>query len=500
MMNYRMTAYILGSISVIMAILMTVPFIMTFGFREDYSSTTFAFGLTIAILLAVGIPCIVKRPQNTHITSSCGFVTVALAWIMMSIVGAIPLCVSGVIPNFIDCIFEMVSGFTTTGATIMTNIEGAPNSILFWRSMTHWIGGMGILVFVVALLPKSNPAVVHLMKAEVPGPEFGKLVSKLRFTARILYCIYLALTILEVVLLVASPKMTLFDAVVHSMSTAGTGGFSNKNLSVGFFDDVYIDVVITVFMMLFATNFNIFYFILIGHVSTAFRNEELRTLFIIYALATLGITISLTVNNIYESFWTSLRYAAFQTASMMSTTGFVTADFNTWPTLTHILLLAVMFVGGSAGSTAGGLKVSRIVIGAKSSFISMKKSYSPRGVFTAKLDGRPISDDLRLSVANYFVAYFFITVISLILISLAEPTVPAALQEADSGWFVENFSAVATCINNVGPGLGSYGPMHNFAHMAQFSKIVLCFDMLIGRLEIVPMLLLFYPKAWTPAK
>lgn len=500
MMNYRMTAYILGSISVIMAILMTVPFIMTFGFREDYSSTTFAFGLTIAILLAVGIPCIVKRPQNTHITSSCGFVTVALAWIMMSIVGAIPLCASGVIPNFIDCIFEMVSGFTTTGATIMTNIEGAPNSILFWRSMTHWIGGMGILVFVVALLPKSNPAVVHLMKAEVPGPEFGKLVSKLRFTARILYCIYLALTILEVVLLVASPKMTLFDAVVHSMSTAGTGGFSNKNLSVGFFDDVYIDVVITVFMMLFATNFNIFYFILIGHVSTAFRNEELRTMFIIYALATLGITISLTVNNIYESFWTSLRYAAFQTASMMSTTGFVTADFNTWPTLTHILLLAVMFVGGSAGSTAGGLKVSRIVIGAKSSFVSMKKSYSPRGVFTAKLDGRPISDDLRLSVANYFVAYFFITVISLILISLAEPTVPAALQEADSGWFVENFSAVSTCINNVGPGLGSYGPMHNFAHMAQFSKIVLCFDMLIGRLEIVPMLLLFYPKAWTPAK
>ena len=246
--------------------------------------------------------------------------------------------------------------------------------------------------------------------------------------------------------MVASPKMTLFDAVVHSMSTAGTGGFSNKNLSVGSFDDVY--------------------------------------------LATLGITISLTVNNIYESFWTSLRYAAFQTASMMSTTGFVTADFNTWPTLTHILLLAVMFVGGSAGSTAGGLKVSRIVIGAKSSFISMKKSYSPRGVFTAKLDGRPISDDLRLSVANYFVAYFF----------MAEPTVPAALQEADSGWFVENFSAVATCINNVGPGLGSYGPMHNFAHMAQFSKIVLCFDMLIGRLEIVPMLLLFYPKAWTLAK
>ena len=500
MMNYRMTAYILGSIAVITAGLMLVPFIMTFGYHEDYASTTFAFGLTIAILLAIGIPCIVKKPKNTHITSSCGFVTVALAWIMMSVVGAVPLCASGVMPDFIDCIFEMVSGFTTTGATVLTDIDGAPNSILFWRSMTHWIGGMGILVFVVALLPKSNPAVVHLMKAEVPGPEFGKLVSKLRFTARILYCIYLAMTVLEIVLLVASPKMNLFDAVIHSMSTAGTGGFSNRGLSVGYYNDAYIDVVITVFMMLFAANFNVFYFLLIGHVSAALRNEELCAMFIIFGAATIGITISLTVENIYENFWVSLRYAAFQTASMMSTTGFATADFNNWPTITHILLLIVMFVGGSAGSTAGGLKVSRIVIGAKSAFAGMKKAYSPRGVFTVKLDGRPVSDELRLSVANYFVAYFFITVVSLVLISVIEPRVPSSLQGVDTGWFVENFSAVATCINNVGPGLGSFGPMYNFAHLSSLSKIVLSFDMLLGRLEIVPIMLMFYPKAWTPAK
>lgn len=490
MMNYRMTSYILGSIAVITAGLMFIPFLMTFGYGEDLSSTALGFGVTIAILLAAGIPFIVKKPKNTHITSSCGFVTVALAWILMSIAGALPLCISRVIPNFIDCIFEMVSGFTTTGATIMTNIDAAPKSILFWRSMTHWIGGMGILVFVVALLPKTGPAIVHLMKAEVPGPEFGKLVSKLRFTARILYCIYLALTILQVIFLVASPKMDLYDAVVFSMSTAGTGGFSNRGISVAYYDSVYIDVVITVFMMLFAANFNVFYFILIGRVSAALRSEEFRTMFIIFGVATLLMTVSLTVYDIYDNFWESLRYAAFQAASVMSTTGFATADFNTWPTLCHVVLLALMFIGGSAGSTAGGLKVSRIVIGAKSAVAGVRKVYSPRGVFPVKLDGRPLLDELRTSVGHYFIGYFLVTVISLVLISLAE---------VDSVGLVENFSAVATCINNVGPGLGSFGPMYSFAHLTGFSKIVLSFTMLMGRLEIIPILLLFYPKAWSKA-
>lgn len=491
MLNYRMTAYILGSIAVITAGLMLVPFLMTFGYGEDLTSTTLGFGVTIAILLAAGVPCIVKKPTNMHITSSCGFITVALAWIMMSLVGALPLCISRVVPNYIDCFFEIVSGFTTTGATIMTNIDGAPQSILFWRSMTHWIGGMGILVFAVALLPKSSPAAVHLMKAEVPGPEFGRLVSKLRFTARILYCIYLALTVLEVILLVASPKMNLFDAVLHAMSTAGTGGFSNRGLSIGYYDSIYIEVVVTVFMMMFAVNFNIFYFILIGHVSTALRNEEFRTMFLIYGVTALLITISLTTARIYENFWVSLRYAAFQTASMMSTTGFTTTDFNSWPTICHALMVAVMFVGGSAGSTAGGMKVSRILIGAKSASINVKKANSPRGVFTVKLDGRPLSDDLRISVGNYFVAIFMLSIFSLIIISLAEGS------RFD---LTEIFSAVATCINNVGPGLGAFGPMYNFAELGYLSKIVLTLDMLMGRLEIVPILLLFYPKAWIPAK
>ena len=491
MLNYRMTAYILGSIAVITAGLMLVPFIMTFGYAEDYNSTTLGFGVTIAVLLAAGIPCIVKKPANMHITSSCGFITVALAWIMMSLVGALPLCISGVIPDYIDCCFEMVSGFTTTGATIMTDIDGAPQSILFWRSMTHWIGGMGILVFAVALLPKSSPAAVHLMKAEVPGPEFGKLVSKLRFTARILYCIYLALTVLEVILLVASPKMNLFDAVLHAMSTAGTGGFSNHGMSIGYYNSAYIDGVVTAFMMLFAVNFNIFYFILIGHVSAALRNEEFRTLFIIFGLATLLMTVSLTLGEIYENFWVSLRYAAFQAASMMSTTGFTTADFNAWPTLCHVIIVALMFIGGSAGSTAGGIKVSRYVIGTKSAFAGMKKAYSPRGVFTVKLDGRPVSDDLRASVGHYFVSIFIIVVVSLALILLFE---------TEKLGLAESFSAVATCLNNVGPGLGAVGPIYNFAHLTPFTKIILSLDMLIGRLEIVPILLMFYPKSWIPVK
>lgn len=490
-MNYRLTAYILGQIAVVTAAFMLVPFVMTFGYGEYEYNTPLAFGVTIGVLLLVGIPCIILKPKDSSIRARGGFVIVALAWICMSVFGALPFRISGAIPNFIDCLFETVSGFTTTGASIIPNVEIIPKSLLFWRSMTHWIGGMGVLVFVIAVLPKSNPAIVHLLKAEVPGPQFGKIVSKLRFTARILYGIYIALTALEVVLLVIDKNVDLFDSFIHAFGTAGTGGFSNYVDSVGHFDSVYVDVVITVFMMIFSMNFNLFYFILIGHVREAVKSEELRWMLSIFVGATLAITVCLLVNNVYETFGEALRYSSFQASTIMSTTGYATADFATWPAFAQFVLVLLMFIGGSAGSTAGGLKVSRVIILFKNGIRNFKKACSPRSYYTIRLDCKPVSDELSHSVSSYFIVYITIFAASCLLVS--------AVEHATFD-FTTHISAVASCLNNVGPGLGAVGPLYSYADYSIFSKIVLTVDMLLGRLEVVPLLLLFYPKVWSPAK
>lgn len=490
-MNYRLTAYILGQIAVITAAFMLVPFAMTFGYGEYEYNTPLAFGVTIGVLLLVGIPCVVLKPKDSSIRARGGFVIVALAWICMSVFGALPFRINGAIPNFIDCLFETVSGFTTTGASIIPNVEIMPKSLLFWRSMTHWIGGMGVLVFVIAVLPKSNPAIVHLLKAEVPGPQFGKIVSKLRFTARILYGIYIVLTALEVVLLVIDKNVDLFDSFIHAFGTAGTGGFSNYVDSVGHFDSVYVDVVITVFMMIFSMNFNLFYFILIGHVREALKSEELHWMLSIFVGATLALTVCLLVNNVYSTFAEALRYSAFQASTIMSTTGFATADFATWPTFAQFVLVLLMFIGGSAGSTAGGLKVSRVIILFKNGIRNFKKACSPRSFNTVRLDGKPVSDELSHSVSSYFIVYITIFVASCLLVSVVEHA---------TFDFTTHISAVASCLNNVGPGLGAVGPLYSYADYSIFSKIVLTVDMLLGRLEVVPLLLLFYPKVWSPAK
>ncbi len=483
-MNYRMTLYVIGLISLTVAGLMLIPFILALAYGE--SNTPLAFGITILALLVVGIPNLIKKPKNKSLSARGGFLIVSIAWIYLSLMGALPFCISRSIPNYIDAIFETVSGFTTTGASILTDIESLPKSILFWRSFTHWIGGMGVLLFVIAVLPKSDPSIVHLIKAETPGPKIGKLVSKLRFSAQISYAIYIVITLLEVVAL-ACCGCSAYDSFLHAFATAGTGGFSNYGASVGSMNNLAAEIVITIFMMVFSINFNLFYLILIGHVKDVIKSEELRVLFAVFICSTVIISISLTVNNVYSNFGEALRYSSFQTASIISTTGFATADFTKWPALTQVILVLLMFMGGSAGSTAGGLKVSRWIIATKSSLRKLKTSISSRSFSPIKLDGRPISDELVNSVTSYMALFFLVLGISSILISISSP----------NGFDAStNISAVITCMNNVGPGLGAVGPSGSFAPYNVFAKIILTFDMLLGRLEVIPILLLFYPKSW----
>lgn len=483
-MNYKYTLNVLGIISLTVAGLMIIPFIMSFAYGE--SATPLAFGMTILALVVVGVPLTILKPKNRNLSARGGFLTVALAWIYLSLMGALPFTISKAVPNYIDALFEAVSGFTTTGATVLKNIESLPKSLLFWMSFTHWIGGMGVLLFIIAILPKSDPTIVHLIKAETPGPQFGKLVSKLRFSAQITYAIYIVLTLLEVVIL-ACCGCSAFDSFVHALGTAGTGGFSSYKLSVAGMDSLAAEIVISVFMIIFSINFNLFYLCLIGHAKDAIKSEELRTLIGIFAVSSVAISISLTITNTVSSFGEGLRYATFQTASVISTSGFTTVDYTKWPAFCQIVLFILMFIGGSAGSTTGGLKVSRLIIIFKDGIRQLRTSISPNRFTPVKLDGKPVSSDLTSGVTSYTCTYFLIMVVSLILVSLNSPS--------DFG-IVENLSAVVACVNNVGRGFGALGPGGNFASYSIFAKIVLLMDMLIGRLEIMPILLLFYPKAW----
>ena len=483
-MNYKLTLNVLGIISLTVAGLMAIPFILALAYSEV--ATPLAFGITILALLVVGIPATLIKAKDKKLSARGGFLIVSLGWIYISLMGAIPFCISKAIPNYIDAVFETISGFTTTGASILTEIEALPKSILFWRSFTHWIGGMGVLLFIIAVLPKGDPTIVHLIKAESPGPQFGKLVSKLRFSAQITYGIYIVLTLIEVIAL-ACCGCSAYDSFVHTFATAGTGGFSSYNASIAGLNSLAAEVVITIFMMIFSINFNLFYLLIIGHFKNVIKSEELRTLFGVFIVSAFAIGISLTVTKTVGNFGEALRLASFQSASIMSTTGFSTADYTAWPAFCQVILFVLMFIGGSGGSTAGGLKVSRIIISFKSGLRRLKTSISPKSFSPVKLDGKPITDELTNSVNNYVCMFFIIVGVSTLLVSLTSPS--------DFG-LLENLSAVATCINNVGPGFGKIGPTGNFSSFSILSKLVLCFDMLIGRLEIIPLLLVFYPKSW----
>ncbi len=487
-MNYRLIAFVLGEISLLMGALMCIPMFMALGYSESH--TLAAYGIAIAVCVAIGGLGLALRPpkDKRDLRPSSGFAICGLIWIVISLVGALPYCISGYIPNYVDALFETVSGFTTTGASILTNVEIMPKSLLFWRALTQWLGGMGVLVFAIALLPGSDKMSTALAKAEIPGPQFGKLVSKLRFTSRILYAIYIVLTLLLVIILCCC-KMPVFDSFCHAFSTASTGGFSVKNASIAAYNSVSIEVVLTIFMMIFAVNFNIYFMILIGQFLKAIRSEELICMFIIFFVAVAAVTIDLSVRHTYDNVGDALRYSSFNIASVMSTTGFGTADFTGWSTLSQVILLAVMMIGGSAGSTSGGMKVSRLMIISKSSMINLKKTLSPRSVYSLKMDKKPVDESTISSVQSFFILYILLIALSTILVSIENPTFSGNI-------FESNFSAVISCFNNIGPGIGAVGPSGNFAGYSEFSKIVLCLDMLLGRLEILPIMLMLSPRSW----
>lgn len=477
-MNYEMMLFVIMNIARVEGALMLLPALVALIYGEN---TVAGKILIIAVLcICLGSVFSRKRPKRSDIFVKDGLMIVGLAWVMFSLLGALPFYFTGAIPRFVDAFFETVSGFTTTGSTILTDIESLPYGIHFWRAFTHWVGGMGVLVFVMAVIPLAGSKSLNIMKAEVPGPTMDKIVPKTRQTAKILYLIYVVMTVAEVVLLVLG-GMPLFDALIHTFSTAGTGGFSNKEDSVSFYDSAYIDGVITVFMALFGVNFNLFYLLLLGKFARVFKSEELRTYIGIIAVATLLITIN--IYPMYGSFLTSFRYSSFQVTTIITTTGMMTTDFNLWPSFSKGILLMLMFVGACAGSTGGGLKVSRVLLLGKYIKSEIRKIVHPRSIVSVKVDGKVMDDTVIRSVTAYIMIYMSILVVSYLMISLNELDLETTL------------TSVITCINNVGPGFGEIiGPTQNFSTLSDFSKLVLTLDMLIGRLEIYPILFIFSPR------
>ncbi len=481
-MNYRMIAYIIGHIVRVGGLLMLPAMFCSLIYGEG---SWLAFVLPISLSLILGTLFTVKKPDNTRIFAREGFVTVALSWIIMSLIGALPLTLAGGVDSYIDAFFETVSGFTTTGASILTDIEGLDRGILFWRSFTNWIGGMGVLVFVLAVLPQADTRqtnMMHIMRAEVPGPRVGKIVSKIGRTARIMYGIYIVLTVLQVVFLLVG-GMPLYDSLVNSFAAAGTGGFGISQTSIAAYDSVYFDCVIGIFMMLFGINFNLYYYILIGHGFQALKSEELRWYLGIITVSTALITWD--VLRIYETVGESLRYAFFQVSSIITTTGFSTADFAKWPALSQTILVLLMFCGGCAGSTGGGIKVSRLILLAKTGLREIKYMLHPRVVVAVKMEGKPAEKEVIRSATSFIIVYAMLFVVSLFAVALVE-----------GRDIVTGFTAVAATINNIGPGLGEVGPMGGFSSFTPFSKLIFSFDMLAGRLEIFPMLMLLAPSVW----
>ncbi len=477
-MNYRMIGFVLGRILLVEAGLMAAPLIVTLLYGE---SAVAAFLIPIGLLLVLGLALGLRVPKDTTIYAREGLAVVALSWVTMSLFGALPFCLSQAIPSYIDSFFETVSGFTTTGASILSEVESMEHGLLFWRSFTHWVGGMGVLVFVMAVLPMADGRGMHLMRAEVPGPSVGKLSSKLSDTAKTLYAMYLVLTALEVVFLIAG-GMPLFDALVNAFGTAGTGGFSHLNRSIGQYGNPYYEIVIGIFLLLFGINFNLYYFLLMRRFREVFRSEELLTYLSIVALATVGIAFN--IRSICASLPEAFRQSFFQVATIITTAGFSSADFDLWPSFSKTVLVMLMFFGACAGSTAGGIKIARIVILFKSAARDVQRMIHPHAVATVRFEGKTLDDKTIRGTHLYLSAYLMLFVLSVLLISL------------EGNDLVTSFTSVAACLNNIGPGLGKVGPMGNFGFYSVPAKLLLSFDMLAGRLDIFPMLVLCAPAVW----
>ena len=482
-MNYKMMAYILGNIMQAEGLLMSISALLAL-YKGEINELR-AFLITIILLLVIGTAMMHFAPKNKRIYGREGFVIVALSWIVMSIFGAMPFYLSGAIDGIVNCLFETVSGFTTTGATVLSEIEGLPMSILFWRSFTHWVGGMGVLVFTMAVLPVSDGRAMHLMRAESPGPSVGKISSKIRDTAKILYAMYLVLTVVQTILL-RLVGLPWYDALITAFGAAGTGGFSNRAASIGAYGSPAVEMITAVFMVLFGINFNVYFFLLIRHFKEAFACEEMRVYLGVIAASTLAVAGN--IFHLYGNVWQSLRYSFFQVASIITTTGYATTDFNMWPTFSKAVLVLLMFFGACAGSTGGGIKISRIIIMCKTAKQDLMRVLHPHAVTTVRFEGKPLDDKTVFGVRTYMNLYLIIFVLS---------TMVVAINQFD---LVTTFTAVASCLNNIGPGLELVGPMVSFADFSPLIKLVLSFDMLVGRLEIFPMLVLFAPSTWLRSK
>lgn len=477
-MDTKIVRYILCRMLGVEAALLLVPVLVAVIYQEKCG---------IVFLIPIVILCLLfwvvgrKRPEHGQIYGKEGMVIVALAWILWSLFGAMPFTLSGYIPSYVDAFFETVSGFTTTGSSIIPDVEVLPHCLLFWRSFTHWIGGMGVLVFVLVVTSLDRKNSMHLMRAEVPGPEKDKLVPKAMSTARILYGMYLTLTVIEMVFLVIG-GMNLFDSMIFSFGSAGTGGFSNYADSVAHFNSAYIDGVITVFCALFGVNFALFYFMILGDFKSILKNEELRTYILLIAGATAAIMLN--IHSLYPTIGKSFRYAIFQVVTVITTTGYSTADFAQWPMFSKAVIMMLTVVGACASSTGGGIKVSRLLVGMKCLKREIVQLAHPKSVGIIRIGGKKVSSDVLRTIYIYFIAYVGILIGSVLLVSL------------DNFDFETTFSAVLTTLGNVGPGMAKVGPMGNFAEFSPFSKLILCFDMLAGRLEIFPFLVLFTAPAW----
>ncbi|MBE6877357.1 MAG: TrkH family potassium uptake protein [Ruminococcus sp.] len=481
-MNYKMIGYLLGQIIRVLGLLMLLPVFVGMIYHEPQS--IWAFLGTAAALAVLGTLMTIKKPEKKDIYTRDGMATVAATWILVSILGAVPFTLSGEIPNFADAIFETASGFTTTGATILNNIESMSNACLFWRSFSHFLGGMGVLILILAILPQADTRTMHLVRAESPGPTAGKLTAKMSSSVRSLYGIYIALTVVEMLLLLFSNldpvpehRMSFFEALNTALSTAGTGGFALKNASIASYDSAYIDIIVTLFMLFFSINFTLYYLLLTKKFSQVLKNEELR--FFLGIVAFSAVAIAFNILPIYGNFFKSLRYSSFQVLTMISTAGFATADFTEWPFFSQMILLLLMFIGGCAGSTGGGLKVMRILLLCKTAFREIKCVLNPRAVVAVKCDGKAVDKEIVRSVSFYFVLFMLLAAISMLILSLDGHAIDTTV------------TAVITCLNNVGPGLNEISPSGNFAGFSSWAKILLSLDMLLGRLEIYPLLVLF---------
>lgn len=475
-MNKSIILHFIGWILVVEAIFMSLSLIVALIYKE---SSGYAFLITIGLCLLIGIPLILRKQKATQFFAKEGFVTVALGWIVLSLFGALPFYISREIPHYYDAVFEIVSGLTTTGSSILTDVEALSYCMLFWRSLSHWIGGMGVLVFVLAILPMAGGNSIHVMRAESPGHSVEKIVPRVHASSKRLYTIYLGMTIIMILILLLG-KMPLFDALTLTFGSAGTGGFSIKNS--GLADYTYFQqTVVTIGMFLFGINFNFYYVLLLGKVKSAFKMEEIRWYFIIFTSAI--VLISFNIGGL-KGFFSTIHHSAFQVSSIMTTTGYAIQDFNYWPTFSKTILVILMFIGACGGSTGGGIKVSRIVILFKTIGKELSYLIHRRSVKVLKFEGKKIEHETMRSINIYLVTYLFIFTSSVLLVSL------------DSFDLISTFTAVAATFNNIGPGLEIVGPYGNFGGFSVLSKIVMIFDMLFGRLEIFPMLLLFAPNTW----